>query len=193
MGRLGRSMSPVTARRVSALFLGSCLVYGGIASLSTVQRSVGAIGGSCGSGGPYVAARPCPPGTGWMILHFLFGGILGVAALIYAGQMRSGPKPLIFTWSTLFGWLGWNFIDMSLADNSGAAGTGFIVSGVVFFVMALAPLSVLCMSEARRRVLWGSAPADLVRTRARLFLWVVAIAGIVSGVAWSGWVWHVVR
>src|SRR4051794_41316174 len=43
--------------------------------------------GTCASGGPYVSARPCPPGTGAHIVS-LIGGVFGelLAGGIYAAR-----------------------------------------------------------------------------------------------------------
>ena len=39
------------------------------------MRAVMEIGGSCASGGPYVVARPCPSGVGWMTPVSIFAGL----------------------------------------------------------------------------------------------------------------------
>ena len=48
--------------------------------------------GTCASGGPYVSARPCPPGTGGHILA-IFGGVIG--SLVGLGLVAArGEGPL---------------------------------------------------------------------------------------------------
>src|SRR4051812_15279257 len=63
--------------------------------------------GSCASGGPYVSARPCPPGTGGHILALIggiFGGLIGIG--LYAARGGSGHRSTaglgVIMWSLLF-------------------------------------------------------------------------------------------
>lgn len=65
--------------------------------------------GSCASGGPYVSARPCPPGTGGQILAVIggiFGGLIGVGVFMArgrAGERRESRYPLpLLMWTLLF-------------------------------------------------------------------------------------------
>ena len=53
--------------------------------------------GTCATGGPYVSARPCPPGTGWHVLGMMGSILLGV---IGAGLARSAA--LGITWFGMF-------------------------------------------------------------------------------------------
>ena len=82
--------------RYWALALGGLVLVG--ASLVAADWAIYHLArtGTCASGGPYVSARPCPPGTGGQIVA-LVGGIFGVliGAGIYA--MRGGgrrPSPI---------------------------------------------------------------------------------------------------
>jgi hypothetical protein len=104
--------------------------------------------GTCASGGPYVSARPCPPGTGGHILALVGGGFgifLGVAAYSMRGG-RGRPSPIGL--GTLVWALG--FLTMAASavlaawgpgntgDSSARLGAG-IVAGI-FVPLGLAPL-----------------------------------------------------
>jgi hypothetical protein len=56
--------------------------------------------GTCASGGPYVSARQCPPGTGWLI-----GGTIASIPVFIAG-------------GALFGSRGGRAVDPGLPDES---------------------------------------------------------------------------
>lgn len=104
--------------------------------------------GTCASGGPYVSARPCPPGTGWHVASLvggIFAGLIGIA--VYAGRGdrgRPSPVPL--------GAIMWAFLFCSIAGVSILAAFGpgnngddgvrvmAVVFGFVFIPMGLAPL-----------------------------------------------------
>lgn len=104
--------------------------------------------GTCASGGPYVSARPCPPGTGLHVLSLvggIFAGLIGIA--VYAGRGNRGrpsPVPLgAIMWALLF----CSIAAVSLVAAFGPAHNGddgvramAIVFGVVFIPMGLAPL-----------------------------------------------------
>jgi hypothetical protein len=101
------------------------------------------VGGFCASGGPYEIASECDDEQ----VALLIGGILGMVACwgIFAGFAAwAGWATLwgsLLFWAALFGALGWNFIDLGLdpPDGSGSA-WGWIVSGAVFWLMALGGL-----------------------------------------------------
>ncbi len=77
----------VTARvraLVGLLIIGGCLLFAFWALFDLVRF------GSCASGGPYVSARECAPGTGWKIMGMIasvFGVLIGVGI---AGSARAG-------------------------------------------------------------------------------------------------------
>jgi hypothetical protein len=125
--------------------------------------------GTCASGGPYVSARPCPPGTGTHIVS-LIGGVFGVllAGGIYAargGDHRRGPVG--------FGLMLWTlgFLMLAGAALLGAYGPartgsgsqlGAIIVAAVFIPMALIPLLfalVIRRGGQDREVRVGPAPA----------------------------------
>src|SRR5262245_1135710 len=94
-----------------------------------------AVGGSCGSGGSYEIATPCPTGA-WMAPVGIFVGLAGLALYLW-WRPRSGPQWVFLAWPALFGSLGVQFLRAAAAD-SGAY--GFWLCGVVFLVMAAAPV-----------------------------------------------------
>jgi hypothetical protein len=123
----------------------------GIAASITVvflgMRSVLDVGGQCASGGPYVIAVPCPDGT-WTLPLAIFAG-LGFAFLAGAAGARIGglyASMAGLAWVGLFCSLGFNFLQWGIAppadpsvDSSGG-GIIFILLGVMFEVMGIAPL-----------------------------------------------------
>jgi hypothetical protein len=107
--------------------------------------------GTCASGGPYVSARPCPPGTATHILVLIgsvFGGLIGIA--IYALRGFGGRPGTIglglVMWSLLFltiaGATALAAYGPANTDQQGSK-TAAIVLGVVFVPMGLAPLVLL--------------------------------------------------
>lgn len=100
------------------------------------MRGVMGVGGSCASGGPYEIATPCPDGT-WlialaipMLLITMFAGS-GFSAAV------GGPTLILPMWGLLFTTLGWNFLEYGL---TGGIEWGFLVPGVLFWVMGLPAL-----------------------------------------------------
>lgn len=106
--------------------------------------------GSCASGGPYVSARPCPPGTASYILSLvggIFGGMIGIA--IYAARGPGGrPSPIglgQIMWSLLF-----VTIPLSVgiaaygpaSKGESGAHTLAIIFALIFIPMGLAPLAL---------------------------------------------------
>jgi hypothetical protein len=131
-----------------AVFIGA---LGFAACLTAVYTSMRDLminsGGACASGGPY-AINPdqvCTPGqTGLLIGGILgglvFSGILVAASGWYGGVKLSGVGLLL--WAALFGALGFNFIQLGMdpPDNLSGGGTGWIICGVIFWLMALGGL-----------------------------------------------------
>ncbi|WP_205471141.1 hypothetical protein [Nocardioides sp. SYSU D00038] len=152
-----------------------------------VMRDVMGVGGSCADGGPYVSAQPCPEGV-WMmpvgIPVMMLTAFAGTAVAIGLGA----PDLLSLMWVGLFGSLGWNFMDFGLFDGSAEA--GWIVCGVLFWLMA-APVLYVVLPVGR-----GSGlTARVKENRLRPPLWwlaiylVLALVGITIGTvthaAWS--------
>jgi hypothetical protein len=151
---------------LAALALATVVV--GLVWLNSVAASVMDIGGSCGSGGPYEIATPCPTGT-WMAPVGIFLGLAGVAA--YALLRPSGSPSLVaLAWPALFGSLGVQFL-RAAAEESDA--WGWWLCGVVFLVMAVAPIAFVVADDRRAlgRMLLGDGlaevdPADRARSTA---------------------------
>ncbi len=139
----------------------AALGVGGLAMCITLvfrgMRAVMDIGGECADGATYVAAPPCPEGVPIALVGGIFGGFLfGAIAMVYGSRIGGiwGAVPLL-AWTALFATLGWNFLDYGLFNPPPEADGivwGWIVPGVVFEVMAWAPLVFLVVGwRATRR------------------------------------------
>jgi hypothetical protein len=102
-------------------------------------------GGFCASGGPYVIAHQCSASDSNLLTVGIVGGLLAAAVYAIGTGVLGRPvasAPLLAR-TALFGVLGWNFID--LGRHPGAqqgASSGWVICGVVFWVMALGGLAV---------------------------------------------------
>jgi hypothetical protein len=122
--------------------LGLALVVVGLVWLNRVASAVMDVGGSCASGGPYEVATPCPQGA-WMAPVGIFLGLGGLA--YYAFRRPAGsPSLVVFAWPALFGSLGYQFIRAAV-DSTDA--WGFWLCGVLFLLMAAAPLFIVVAAE----------------------------------------------
>ena len=108
------------------------------------MRAVMDVGGACADGGPYVSAQSCPDGSTPALLLgifglFLFGGIGAVYGSRLGGIWAAAP---LFAWSGLFLSLGWNFLEYGLFNPPGDETViwGWLICGVLFVAMGLAPL-----------------------------------------------------
>ena len=122
--------------------------------------------GTCASGGPYVSARPCPPGTGLHIGALIGGIFAGLFAIgIYAARGRYGTPSRIG-----LGLIMWSLLFITLAGSTALAAFGpannddqgarvaAIVLGVTFLPMGLLPLLVgLRRGPKERPVVTGGA------------------------------------
>jgi hypothetical protein len=100
-------------------------------------------GGSCASGGPYVPAHPCTGSDMRLLIAGILGALvaLGILAAGTAWVGRSGLTPGLLAWAALFGTLGWNFLSLGLHPPAGQSGAaGWLIAGVVFWLMALGGL-----------------------------------------------------
>ena len=105
--------------------------------------------GSCASGGPYVSARPCPPGTALHILAVIFGvfaGLIGVGVFAARGRADSrqdSPVPLaLVMWALLFCTLGLSGLYAAFGPAAGddaPKGTAIFLAAL-FIPMGLAAL-----------------------------------------------------
>jgi hypothetical protein len=137
------------------------------------MRAVMDVGGACADGGPYVSAQSCPEGAPVALMAGIFGLLLfGAISMVYAGRLGGlwGAAPLL-AWTGLFGSLGWNFLDYGLFNpplEADGIVWGWIIPGVIFEVMAFAPLLVIPfmgssrLTPARRRGLPKTAQTSQV-------------------------------
>ncbi|MEZ5181398.1 MAG: hypothetical protein R2702_05935 [Acidimicrobiales bacterium] len=125
---------------------------GSVACLTLLFRSMRAVMeagmSSCGSGGPYVVANPCPKGVGWMLPISIWVG-LGFLALAAVAAHRLGRASIAWlAWPALFLSLGANFWQYGL-DPVGADGPewGWIVCAVLFTAMGGGPLLLVLLGR----------------------------------------------
>jgi hypothetical protein len=136
------------------------LAVGGLAMCITLvsqgMRAVMDVGGACAEGGPYEIAQPCPEGTAPAMLLGIFGGFgFGALGMVYGSRVGGyGWLPLL-AWTGLFASLGWNFLDYGLVNPPEGEGIvwGWLIPGLLFEVMAWAPVVFLVMA-------WRDARAD---------------------------------
>lgn len=152
---MSSSASPV---RTTLSALGLAGIAAGITMVFLGMRDVMEIGGVCGSGNTSLRlVRECPDGLGTVF----FGG--AVLALVGAGMHvvcapRGGPRPILLVWPALFISLGWNFVSYALdPPDGGGTVTGWLIPGIVFFIMGGVPLLALLASRTLRERLIGSS------------------------------------
>ena len=140
--------------------------------------------GTCASGGPYVSARPCPPGTEWHIIAVVggvFGGLIGMglfAARGRDGERRESPYGLgLAMWTLLFVTLALSGLYAAYgpaADDNGTKGTAIFLAAM-FIPMGLAPLPFGLMGRRK-----AERALDLVQRGKRC-------RGVVVSVDDTGW------
>jgi hypothetical protein len=146
------------ALKATNTFIGVAAVVACLTVLFYCMRAVMEIGGSCASGGPYVVARPCPKGVGWMTPVSIFVGLAALGWMIAWNHGLSGPKWALLAWPALFLTLGYNFWDYGLdAPGEQGAVAGWIVCGVLFGLMGGVPLLALKSRTLRRVTFWSDA------------------------------------
>ena len=158
MGASWASMSPARrARRLVLQFVGLAGTVLGLTVLFLGMRSVMDIGGSCGSGGPYVVAQPCPDNA-WLLPVGIIGGLAMLAVYALSCFSDGGPRLAALAWPALFLSLGWNFLEYAFDPPGDAGGPviGWLVCGVLFWVMGGLPLLVVLRDG--RALLWGPPP-----------------------------------
>lgn len=165
-------MAPArVVRKVVLTFVTLTLVVGALTVLFLCMRAVMEIGGVCADGGPYVTARSCPKGTGWMLFASIWGGIIALGLYIVSCAGLPGPKWWGLAWSALFLSLGWNFWEFGLnppGENAPDTEWGWIVCGVLFVLMGGVPLLAIATSaEVRRVLVWADAAPSTASERPR--------------------------
>lgn len=126
--------------------------------------------GTCATGGPYVSARECAPGTELKMLSIFGATALGLAGLGLARSARVG----IAAWGLLFTSLAITFV--MIADGPAAGDNGFgitaIILAVVFFLMGVPGLLAALHgsdddNEPPRNVVKRGATIDLRSQKAK--------------------------
>lgn len=127
------------------------------ASMTLLYRAMGVImetaGAFVAAGGPYEIAHPAP-GWVWVVPVSILSMIVFGGISVWTSSRGWGVNPLGFAWSVLFISLGWNFLRLGLVDPPEGQGVawGWIVSGVLFWLMGLVPaLAPLARLAARAR------------------------------------------
>jgi hypothetical protein len=165
-------LEPAGVGRLTALWLGTALAAAGVAAGITavyiaMRDLMQESGGTCASGGPYEIANQCSSGQ----IGLLVGGILAVLVFtaLHAAMEHWADGPRI-GWPAIIGVLflalGWNFIDLGLdPPRDDGSAIGWLVSGVVFWLMAvgfLAPAAMRAAEWLRR----GGAPEPVMFSQA---------------------------
>ena len=134
----------------------------GITWLYLGMRSVMEIGGACAEGGPYEIATPCPDGVPLLMVGGIFLGMISVAVFVAFASKLGGEYAIIgaYAWPALFLSLGWNFFDYGVnppgPDDSLV--WGWLVCGVLFFLMGGVPLLALIAPKTLRKTWWPPDP-----------------------------------
>ena len=130
-----------------------------ITIVSLGMRSVLNVGGTCASGNsPYVIRQQCPTGVDWLLPRGIWAG-LGFVALFVLSTPAGGKKSAILAWSGLFLALGWNFLQYGLPIQGHGVYAGWLVPGILFVLMGIAPLFIY--GPAMLRTLRGGEPSSV--------------------------------
>jgi hypothetical protein len=98
-------------------------------------------GGFCASGGPYVVASQCSSADMRLLLLGILGGLVATAIMVAGSAVFGrGSSAGLVAWVALFGLLGWNFIDEVVHPTGGQGSGGWLISGVVFWLLAVGGL-----------------------------------------------------
>ena len=145
---------------------GLVVLTASIVMLFTGMRDVMAIGGSCGSGGPYVVATPCPQGTGGLMVGGMLGWFAGAGLTgLFGSRLGKTYGAWAFMgWPALFLALGWNFWEFGVDPVSGSgADVALVVCAVIFFLMGAVPLLVAYRSLPK--LVWPGPDDEPARGR----------------------------
>lgn len=143
------------------VLVGAAGFAGALTCVYSGMRDLMYDGGSCASGGPYAIQNQCDNDQiallmGGIFAMLIFGGVLMGASSRYGGTSFLGTGLLM--WAALFGALGWNFISLGLNPPENVSGAaGWIISGVVFWLMALGGL-IPGLLEVKSFVARGDEP-----------------------------------
>lgn len=143
------------------VLLGAAGFSASLTAVYSAMRDLMYSGGSCASGGPYAIQNECTGGqvallVGGILAIIVFGGVLAAASSRYGGASFLGAGLLM--WAALFGALGFNFIQLGFDPPQNMHGAaGWILSGVVFWLMALGGL-IPGLAEVKSFVARGDRP-----------------------------------
>jgi hypothetical protein len=136
----------VTVRGLLGYLAGIVLGTLSITLLFLGMRAVMDVGGACADGGPYVSAQPCPTGVPAAMVGGMFGLFASAGLLVWFGSRLDGAATWVVAlgWPALFLALGFNFLDYAFHPPDGEATPvwGWLVPGIVFWLMGGAPLVV---------------------------------------------------
>ena len=106
-----------------------------ITSLFLAMRELMEIGGSCGQGGP-----DCPGATAATIPLSIIVGLGAAFASVFLSLAAGLPVLAGLAWPALFCSLGWNFLEYAFDTEAGGVEVGFLICGILFWVMGAGPL-----------------------------------------------------
>jgi hypothetical protein len=133
-----------------ALYLaGVALLAASITTIWLAMRAVMDIGGFCAEGGPYVIEHHCPEGVVGLMFVAFPGLFAGGGLMLWKGPRLGRPLSLLpmAAWPALFVSLGWNFLEYSLPTANQGLVLGWLIPGIVFVLMGLAPLYLAWISR----------------------------------------------
>jgi hypothetical protein len=108
-----------------------------LTTLFVSMRTVMDIGGTCGSGGPYEIAHPCPGNVAGLLPAAIWGGLIFTGLYVLVALKFKVPSFVSLIWPALFLSLAYNFFDYGVR---GGVNGGWIVCGIVFALMGVVPL-----------------------------------------------------
>jgi len=121
------------------------------------------VGGTCADGGAYVIAVHCPENTDIFTLGGVYGGIGAVLVSIVLARMF-GTR-IILAWTILFLTLSLPFLFVGAVTLP--TGLPFLIGGVVFVAMAIAPVGIEARAAGLQRLFLGVTDAAGRRFRER--------------------------
>ncbi len=122
------------------------------------------IGGSCGSGGPYVYSRPCPDGAIVAIFGGAWGGVVAFFVYLWLTLKHGVPGWIWLSWPAVFLALGWNFLEFGLnPPGKSDLELGWLICAVVFGLMGGGPLVLFAKPIAKSILPLPGKPADPLR------------------------------
>lgn len=131
---------PLSIPGLVLALVGAAGLTASIALLYLGMQPIMDVGGFVAVGGPYEIAHPAPE---WVMLipvsiwcMFIFGGLN-----LWTTRRNWSLGLIPLAWVGLFGSLGWNFLRNGVNPPVGEGlAWGWVISGVVFWLMALVPL-----------------------------------------------------